>query len=112
MFFNEGAGIKPAAGVFPITWSDERSGELPHLEVKVGKIPATTGADGGDLVAALNGRPGLNQHLFDMSVVRLHVNSDAILEEGVQDDDDVAPARTTVPGEEHLAVGHGIDRII
>lgn len=112
MFFNESTRIQPAAGVFPIAGSDERSGELPHFKVEMGKIAAPSRPDRGNLLAAMNVSAGLNQHLFHMPIVRLQVRSNVVLEVSVQDNNDITPARAAFPGEEHFAVGDGVDRIV
>ena len=54
MFLNKGARIQPAAGIFAVARADERSGELAHFEMQMGKVAATSCADGGNLVASMN----------------------------------------------------------
>ena len=46
-----------------------------------------------------------------MAVVGLKVTASAVLLERVQNDDDVAPARSAVACQQNAAVGHGVNRI-
>ncbi len=111
MLLDERARIEPAAGVFPIAGADKGSAEFAHLEMEMSKVAAMGRAHSGDLLSALHSVSGVHQNGFNMSVVRLHISARALFQIGVQDDDDVAPARSAFAGEQHAPVGHGVDRV-
>jgi hypothetical protein len=87
--FDECSRVKPAPHIFAITRSDERRDELAHFEMQMGKITATRGPDGSDLLATPDLIASLHEHCFDMPVTRLHVFSLSILDGGMQHNDDV-----------------------
>ena len=111
MLADELRGIYPAAGVLPITRTDERRQELAHLEMQVRPIKTSGVTDRRDLFAAPHILVWLDQHRLDVRVIRLHVFPPAILFVSVQNDDDVAPAWPAYPRQQDPAIGHGVDRV-
>src|SRR5260370_23332235 len=103
--------VKPAAGVFAVTRADERREEFAHLKMKVGKVTAVGGANSRDLLAAFHGLARMDEHVSHMPVIRLHVFPLAIFEIGVEQNDDVAPARATVAREQDATVRDRVDRV-
>src|SRR2546430_5106712 len=99
MSLDERRRIDPAACVFAITRADEGRGELAHFKVQMCEVTAIRGADRCDLLAAPHIFAGTHQHLFNVTVIRLHEFSFTVVDVGVQHNDYVAPAWTAIARE-------------
>src|SRR6266404_9115299 len=111
MLFDECRWIEPAARIITITRSDKRRNELAHLEMEMRKISPIGCPNRGDLLTASHLLARMHQHLIDMSVIRLHICTRAIVDVGVQHDDDVAPSRATIAREQNPSIRDTINRI-
>ena len=111
MLFDERRRIEPAARVVTITRPDEWRNEFAHLEMEMRKISPIGCPNRGDLLTASHVLARMHQHLIDMSVIRLHIRTRAIVDLGMQHDDDVAPSRATIAREQNASIRDAINRI-
>src|SRR3954452_19534113 len=66
---NERAWVDPAGRVIAVTWSDERSGEFPHFEMKMRQVSAARGSDRRNLFPAADLLIQFHQDRFDVAVI-------------------------------------------
>src|SRR5258708_24463633 len=93
--------VEPAARVTAITWPDKRRHEFAHLKMQMGKVPAVSRSDRRDLLTPAYLVAWVGEHLFHVSVIRLHILALARLrrgEVGGQHHHDVSPAGPAGPG--------------
>src|SRR5207245_2194547 len=55
--------------------------------------------------------PSIHQYLVEMAVIRLEVTARSILLNCMQDNDDVAPARSTIARQQNAAISNGVNRV-
>ena len=100
MRLNKFRRVEPAAGVFAVTWPDERRDEFAHFEMKMREVAAVRGANSRDLLATLHRFAWMHKHVLNVSVVRLHVFAFAVFQIRVQQNDDVAPTGAAITREQ------------
>jgi len=108
---DKGGWVKPATRVFTVTRADKRCSELSHFEMEMRPVFPICRPDRGDLFASPHVLPRLHQNGVDVSVIRLHEFARALFFIGVQHNDNVAPARTSIPRQQDPAIGDRVDRI-
>ena len=111
MFGDELAGINPAARILAISRADERRHEFAHLKMQMREILAVGIPDRRNLLTAANLLRRSNQHRVHMRVVGLNVFSRAVFFVGMEDDDDIAPARSALARKYNAAIGYCVNRI-
>src|SRR5207237_10174528 len=111
MFRDEIARIQPAGGRVALTGANKWRNEFAHFKMEMREILTVSRANGCDLLAATHVIPRIDQYLVAMAIIRLNVAARAILLDGMQDNDDVAPARSSIAREQNAAISHGVNRI-
>lgn len=111
MFRDEIARIQPTVGLFAVARANKWRNEFAHFKMEMRKISSPTGTDGCDLLPAPDVILRINKYLVAMAVIRLHVPARAILLDCMQDNDDVAPARSAIARQQNAAISHGVNRI-
>ena len=111
MFRDEIARIQPAGCLFAVTGANKWRNEFAHFKMEMREILTVSRANGCDLLAATHVIPRIDQYLVAMAIIRLNVAARAILLDRMQDNDDVAPARSSIAREQNAAISHGVNRI-
>src|SRR5207245_5199633 len=75
------------------------------------EIFSAPGADGCDLLPAPHIIPRIDKYLVAMAVIRLKIAARAVFLDRMQDNDDVAPARSTIACQQNAAISHGVNWI-
>ena len=99
VLLDKSCSVEPTARVFAITRTDKGRDEFAHFKMEMGKVTTVGGANSRDLLAAFHGFARMHQHILHVSVIRLHILSFAVFEIGVEQNNDVAPARADVARE-------------
>src|SRR3954454_16453840 len=103
MLPDELARVQPSARVFAITGTDERRDEFTHFKMQMREVFAVSASDLRDLLTASNFIEDGNRERLQMCVIGLHVFARAVLVVGMQDNDDLAPARSAFLRVNHAA---------
>src|SRR5947207_1689103 len=111
MFRYEIARIQSAVCFFAVTGADERRDEFAHFKMQMSEILTVSRANGCDLLAAAHIIPRRHQNLVAMAIIRLHVAAGTVFLDCMQDNDDIAPARSSIAREQNAAISHGVNRI-
>ncbi len=111
MLLDELGRIDPAARVLSIARADERRDEFTHFEMQMRPIAPVRVADRPDLLAAVHVLSRRDEDGLEVRIIGLHIFACAILLQGVEHDDDVAPAGSDLAGKKHAPIGDGEDRI-
>src|SRR2546430_14768698 len=111
MFRDEIAGVQPTVGFFTVTGANEWRNEFAHFKMEMREIFSAPGADGCDLLSAPHIIPRIDKYLVAMAVIRLEVAARAVFLDRMQDNDDVAPARSTIARQQDATIGYGLNWI-
>ena len=98
MFRDEIAWIQPAVGLFAVTGTKKWGNEFAHFKMEVRKILTVGRSNGGDLLTA--------PHI----VPRIH-QARAVFLDRMQDNNDVAPAGSTIARQQNAAISNGVNWI-
>ncbi len=111
MFRDEIARIQPAVCFFAVTGANKWRNEFAHFKMEMREILTVSRANGCDLLAATHVVSRIDQYLLAMAIIRLNVAPRAVFLDGMQNNDDVAPARSSIAREQNAAISDGVNRI-
>ena len=111
MFRDEIARIQPTVCLFAVTGTNKGRNEFAHFKMEMREILTISSANGCDLLAAPHIVPSIHQYLVAMAVIRLEVTASAVFLDRMQNNDDVAPARSTMARQQNAAISDSVNRI-
>ncbi len=79
--------------------------------MEMGEILAARRPDGRDFLAAVHVVASVDQYFLTMAIIGLYVTACAVPFDRVQNNDDVAPAGSTVACQQNAAIRHGVNGI-
>src|SRR5947207_10196912 len=99
MRFDKSSRIQPAARVFSIAQADKRRDEFAHFKMEMGEIEPAGCSDRGDLLSAPHVFAGVRENGLKMAVIGLHIFALAVLDIGMQQNNDIASTRAGLAGQ-------------
>src|SRR6202030_3335671 len=98
--------VDPAAGVFAIPRTDEGCDEFVHFEMQMGKVTTVGGTNSRNLLVAFHGFAGMNEHILNMTVIRLHIFAFVVIDVSVEQNNHVSPSRTAIARKHDASVSN------